>query len=212
MLSHLAQAFVLGLSMGPACLGYCAPVCVPLLGSGEQSNWRATARHLGIFLLGRLAGYTVIGGIAGLAGAFLFREARGTLWGSMHLAMGMMLVLFGALNGTAKSRQCAMPSPRENPPWFGASLGLLTGLNLCPPFGAAIAGAAATASVQNSLSYFWAFFAGTAVYFLPLIFISPFTRMEPVRQVARICMVLVGIWMIAQGGMTFLAMVWIHQP
>jgi cytochrome c biogenesis protein CcdA len=78
-------------------------------------------------------------------------------------------------------------------------LGLLTGLNLCPPFAAAITGAAETASVQNALVYFWIFFVGTAIYFLPLVLISPLTRMEPFRQIARVCMILAGIWLVLEG-------------
>jgi hypothetical protein len=59
-----------------------------------------------------------------------------------------------------------------------------------------MAGAAAIASIRNALFYFWAFFAGTAVYFGPLLLISPFSRMEAFRQVGRICLFLASIWMI----------------
>ncbi len=195
MLAQLFEAFVLGLSMGPVCLGYCAPVCVPLLGC-EQRPWKETARVLGLFLLGRFAGYSVVGTAAGAAG-MLLQSLSPVFWGIVRILMGIALLLFAFhVGGTGMNR---LPRPAVKETWFAASLGVLTGLNLCPPFGAAIAGAAATASMQTALFYFWAFFAGTSVYFGPLLFISPLSRSEAVRQIARVCLFLAGAWLMIEG-------------
>jgi sulfite exporter TauE/SafE len=203
MPSHLFEAFVLGLSMGPACLGYCAPVCVPLLAC-EQRSWKSTARILGLFLLGRLAGYSLIGVLVGAVGTLLLPNASAAFWGAIRILMGIMLVFFAwrlkAPETSWFKRTCGENTSR----WFGASLGLLTGLNLCPPFGAAMAGAAATASIRQALFYFWAFFAGTAVYFAPLLFLSPFSRREPLRHIARVCLILAGTWLILEGAVAYL--------
>ncbi len=208
MFSYLSQAFLLGLSVGPACLGYCAPVCVPLLGCEKRANWRDTGRTLGIFLAGRLAGYSLTGLVVGLVGSVFFGEMSPLLWASLRVLMGALLIVFGIYGASnAVNRQTRLED-RGRSVWYAASLGLLTGLNLCPPFGAAILGAAAAASVRISLLYFWAFFGGTAVYFLPLLFIGPFSKMEPFRQVARICLFLGGAWLIVQGGTAVLAWIW----
>ncbi len=197
MLAQLSEAFFLGLSTGPACLGYCAPVCVPLLGC-EQRPWRETGRVLGLFLLGRFVGYSAIGAAAGAVG-ILLQGLNPVFWGVVRILMGISLVLFALYVDGAGIKRLPRPAAKETSLWFAASLGLLTGLNLCPPFGAAIAGAAATASMQSALFYFWAFFAGTSVYFGPLLFISPLSRSEAVRQIARVCLFLAGAWLMAEG-------------
>lgn len=198
MIARLSEAFILGLSMGPACLGYCAPVCVPLLAC-ERRPWRAGARMLGLFLLGRLAGYSLVGLLVGAAGTLLLGNINPAVWGGVRILMGLLLILFGLLGDSPRFRWLTRPGGDPASPWFAASLGLLTGLNLCPPFGAAITGAAATASIASALFYFWAFFAGTAVYFVPLLVISPFSRIDALRQIARICLFLAGVWLVFEG-------------
>ena len=194
--------------MGPACLGYCAPVCFPLIGCSQQTRVGQTARLLGIFLLGRLAGYSLVGAIIGLAGSVLLRNMSEVLWASLRMLMGVLLIVFALLNRGPGIAQRTPTCGPGRPFWFAASLGVLTGLNLCPPFGAAIIGAAATASVSNSLVYFWAFFAGTAVYFMPLLLIGPLTKMEPFRQVARVSAMLAGAWLVWQGSVFIVPRIW----
>ncbi len=202
MWTHLTEAFILGLSMGPACLAYCAPVCVPLIGC-EHRNWKAGAHLLGLFLLGRLVGYSLVGILAGEAGTLLQHSARGAYFqAGLRIVMGALLIIFALRVGASGAGRQVTPGRESSRPLFGASLGLLTGINLCPPFGAAIAGAAATLSVRGALAYFWAFFVGTAVYFVPLLALNRFTRFDAFRQVARICMILGGCWMSIEGVLT----------
>ena len=184
--------------MGPACLGYCAPVCVPLLGC-EQRKWGASMRVLGLFLLGRLAGYTLAGIAVGVAGTLLLGKISVAAWGGIRVVMGVLLILFGLFSDSPRIRCFSKPPGDSSSPRVAALLGLLTGLNLCPPFGAAIAGAAAAASIRSALMYFWAFFAGTALYFAPLLLLNQFTKIEAFRQVARICLFLAGIWLMLEG-------------
>ncbi len=198
MLTQVTQAFVLGLSMGPACLGYCSPVCVPYLAC-EQRTWRAEARVLILFLLGRLAGYTLVGAVVGFAGTLLMRKAGVFFGGGLRVLMGSLLVIYGFLVDSQKLRLSPSHAANLSSRWFGASLGLLTGINLCPPFGVAIAGAAAAGSVRSALVYFWAFFAGTTIYFVPLVILGPLSRREALRQVARVCVFIAGSWMIVEG-------------
>ena len=199
MLSRLPEAFILGLSMGPACLGYCSPVFVPLVVSEKQSNWAGAARIVGLFLLGRLAGYSLVGIVVGTLGTLLLQGINQAIWGALQILMGMLLILFGFISDGIGLKWCPVRGRTGRSALFSATLGLLTGLNLCPPFAAAIAGAAAAASLPGAVSYFWAFFAGTAVYFVPLAFLSPFTRIEAFHQVARVCLFLAGVWLALEG-------------
>lgn len=199
MPARLSEAFILGLSMGPACLGYCSPVFVPLIASEKPPNWRGTAGMVGLLVLGRLAGYSLVGLAIGILGNYFLTGITAPVWGFVRLLMGIMLIVFGMTVDGAGMKWCPERWRGRKSLLFSGTLGLLTGLNLCPPFGAAIAGAAATASVKNALYYFWAFFAGTAVYFAPFALIGPIANKDALRQIARICIFLAGAWLILEG-------------
>lgn len=207
MLPQLSEAFILGLSMGPVCLGYCSPVFVPLVASEKHSSWQGTARVVVLFLLGRLLGYSLVGIAIGFLGALFLTGISAPVWGVVRLIMGLLLITFGMTVDGAGRKWCPERWQGRKSLLFAATLGLLTGLNVCPPFGAAIAGAAATASVAKALYYFWAFFAGTAIYFIPFALISPIARREAFRQVARICLFLAGIWLILEGA----GIIWLRR-
>jgi hypothetical protein len=67
-----------------------------------------------------------------------------------------------------------------------AALGLLTGLNLCPPFIAAGIRAAQSASMMQALAFFALFFLGTSVWFIPFTAIGCIARSKSLWQLARI--------------------------
>jgi sulfite exporter TauE/SafE len=204
MLAFLAQAFLLGLSVGPSCLGYCAPVFVPYLASEEHAGWRATCRVLTLFLLGRLVGYTLVGFAVGLVGRQLPNTAGPWVWGIVRLGLGLLLIVFGFVTGPAGVRWCAGIRRSGKGPSFAPLIGLLTGLNLCPPFAAAIAGAAGTGTSVSAVLYFWSFFVGTSVYFAPLVFLDRLSRLDVLRHVARICLFLAGGWFALEGFLSLL--------
>jgi hypothetical protein len=74
------------------------------------------------------------------------------------------------------------------------ALGLLTGLNLCPPFVAAAVRAAQTHSLPAALGFFALFFAGTLVWFLPFVGIGAARRFTAVPVVARFTAGLVALY------------------
>jgi sulfite exporter TauE/SafE len=204
MLEFVAQAFLLGLSVGPACLGYCAPVCVPYLAAEERAGWRATARVLTLFLLGRLLGYTLVGAAVGLVGKQLLSAAGPWVWGAVRLGLGLMLIAYGLLTGPAGLKWCGGIRASGRGSSFSPLIGLLTGLNLCPPFAAAIAGAAGTGSSVSAVLYFWSFFVGTSAYFAPLVLLGRASRLEVLRHIARACLLLAGGWFVLEGVLSLL--------
>ena len=78
-------------------------------------------------------------------------------------------------------------------------LGILTGLNLCPPFLAAIIGATHTGSVAGSIIYLSAFFVGTVVLFPIMIFFGLLSKIDSVKNIALICMMISGVWFVLKG-------------
>jgi sulfite exporter TauE/SafE len=88
-------------------------------------------------------------------------------------------------------------------------LGFLTGLNLCPPFIAAGVRAAETRSLSGAVLFFLAFFAGTAVWFLPAAAVSPLRRIPAAATVARMVLGLMAIYY-AYLGLVGLSWRWLH--
>ena len=76
--------------------------------------------------------------------------------------------------------------PRPSLVALPVAMGFLTGLNLCPPFLAAFAGAARTESLLQSLAFFAFFFLGTMVFFLPLPLLGALGRFSALRSIGRL--------------------------
>lgn len=172
------QGFLLGLSSGGACLSMCAPVLVPYL-MGEGNGVGRNAAAAGQFLFGRLAGYLCFAVIAWAINATLagLSAYRDLIMGCTYLPLAVLMILYGL--GRIKT-QCAVERTagrfaglrRDRRLLFIVVLGLLTGLNFCPPFLMAVAGAADTGSLAGSLLFIVAFFAGTSISFIPAPFIG----------------------------------------
>jgi hypothetical protein len=196
---HLfADAALLGLASGPACLASCGPVLLPSLAAGG-TGIGGTARTLGTFLSGRLAGYlgfSVLAWGAGLVAPTAPCQ-RTLLFGLIDLALAATLAVYA--QGTRRCAAAARPSRlvsigERARPWAPPALGLLTGLSLCPPFLVAGARAAEMRSLPAAVAFFVVFFLGTAVWSLPLLFTGWLRWLPAVADVARIVLFLLAAW------------------
>lgn len=197
------QSFLLGLANGTTCLAYCAPVLIPfMLGKGQPTrrNWLLLAQFLG----GRMGGYLLFGLLAWAAGQLIQPgEAwRGLVYGAAYLGLAGLL-LFSTFVRTPAP--CAGSAPRLRrwlrgaPALLPAALGFFTGLNLCPPFLLAFAGAAENASLAASLLFFLLFFIGTSLYFIPLPLVGLLSRHNDLRWIGKVAAALVAAYYLYSG-------------
>lgn len=196
----VGEGFAVGLAGGAACLATCAPVLLPFIAAGEGPRWRSVVA-LGQFLLGRLAGYLVFGVLAWIAGLTLLSSPRwrGWLVGSAYLGVAILMVSYGfsqprAVCAATPAREMLARARDRWPSLLPVMLGLLTGLNLCPPFVLAVTRAADAGGLLGSLTFFSAFFVGTSVYLVPLPLLGMLRRPEAVRTVARLAAGVVGVY------------------
>ena len=190
------DGFLLGLATGATCLAYCSPVLLPFL-LGEGSGIRKSALLLLQFLGGRLLGYLVFAALAWQAGQ-LWRQSgllQETAIGSVYVVLAVLLIAYGR---GAFSNVCAVRAAKQKTlwPWL---LGLLTGLNLCPPFLLAFAAAAQTRQLGDSLLYFFSFFLGTSLYFLPLPLFGGCGRREELKLVGRMAALVAALFYLYRG-------------
>jgi len=197
------RGFLLGLSSSAVCLSACAPVLVPFL-LGEARAVKADFLALGAFLSGRLVGYLAFAILAWSVGALLHPEPAtfARLIAIAYVLLGALMVLYGALRpkvwcASSAARWIGRWGPSAKamtwPPLMPAILGLLTGLNLCPPFLLAFTEAASARNIYGSLLFFFSFFLGTSLLFVPFPILGVLRKYPAMQIVGRLTAVVVGI-------------------
>ncbi len=202
------RGFLLGLANGTSCLAFCAPVLVPFLlieNRSVQENLVTLLKFLG----GRLIGYLIFGLLAWIAGWLIGGLAvyQGLLYGGAYIGFSALLIAGVVIR--PRRHTCAVNRP---PKWVAGwtallpvVMGLLAGLKLCPPMLLAFTGAANTGSLLDSLAFFIAFFAGTCVYFIPIVFVGAFRhinapeRVDALPIVGRFTAVMIAAYYILSG-------------
>ncbi|MEO0079018.1 MAG: sulfite exporter TauE/SafE family protein [candidate division WOR-3 bacterium] len=195
------KAFLLGLSTGVFCIGFCLPLVGPVLLSDEKAGITRSASRIGLFLVGRLAAYLVFGIVFGALGARLSQvlPTRFLLIGMVYCLLGMLAIVFGLVQSFPHFGLCRLALPCVNSGWYLAVLGFLAGINLCPPFLLALTAVLESGGVLRGALFFLVFFMATSVYFLPLLFSSLASRFSSLRFAARVAAVLAGAYFINLG-------------
>ncbi len=196
MVAVLVQGLTLGLSTGLFCLAYCAPVLVPFM-LAEDRRLAANARVLGEVSLGRLLAYLAVGAGVGYLGMQIQGPVLDRVIGAALVVLALLLILYVVVQGWPHLSLCR----RLNGRWmrFPILFGLLTGVNVCPPFLLAITSALGLASVLQSTLLFGGFFLGTTVYLLALLPLGALARWPDLRTIGRITAVLSGVFFLVVG-------------
>ena len=221
--SSIAQGFLLGLSSGVTCLASCAPVLLPLL-VGVRGGARRQGVLVGEYLAGRLAGYLCFGVLAWFGAQWVPGDLTGSpaLKGGLYLSMGVLMLVHGvcvfrkaggapAPRPEARHAGCAV-SPWRVRTWLArwpaaipAALGLLSGLNVCPPFVVALAQGSLAGNLAGVLLFFLSFFLATALFFVPLPLLGALSRRTGAMWVAAFAGSFVGLFFLYSGSLHLLA-------
>ncbi len=203
----METAFFLGLASGGSCLISCGPLAAALLASEKVSLKRSTAL-LSVFLSGRLFGYLGWAILSWLLGSVILQNARGpAFFSAADLVLGAWLIYYGIRRPVLTHENCpgsSLPSPesswRAHQTFFrGGAWGFLSGLQICPPFLTAVTEAAKTGSLGGSLLFFFLFYLGTGIWFIPFPFTGTLGRFPQVAQVARFLTLPLGTYFIYSG-------------
>jgi hypothetical protein len=203
-MAFLLQGFLLGLASGVSCLATCAPVLLPYL-VGEGGPMRRNAHAVLSFLGGRLTGYLIFALFAWEAGRWLRSSSQsGLIFGGVYAVLACVLVIYGFSSpagscaaGSMRGRMAAIAARR--PALLPACMGFLTGLSLCPPFLAALAGATSQTTVFASLLFFFSFFVATSLYVIPFPLAGLLGRFPAVRITGRLAAGVMGIYFLYRG-------------
>jgi thiol:disulfide interchange protein DsbD len=160
------SVWLMGVSVG---LTACTAVCLPFMGTwavGRGGGGRGALVDTGAFVAGKLAAYTLLGGLAGLLGETVAERLEGS---AGHLAIGLASLLAGLwLLWPARAGACGMIRGGRMPPF---ALGVALSLVPCAPLAALLAVAALAADPGLGLAYGLAFGLGAAL--TPLFVVVP---------------------------------------
>jgi len=207
----ILQGGLLGLSSGLTCLTSCAPILLPVMAGGGTR--RHPALLLAEFLSGRLAGYLLFAVLAWLGNQWLLKsgQTHPSVRGFLDLCLASLLLVYSYRQGRSgpssqgTTRGCVI-SPWRLQHWLRSerslipvTLGLASGLTLCPPFVTALAKAGLSGSLPSAMLFFGAFFCATSAFFLPLPLLGPAFRHRAAAQVARFSCILVALYLAYSG-------------
>lgn len=205
----MKQGFLLGLANGTTCVVYCIPVLIPYL-LGEGKNTRNNTFVVMQFLLGRLLGYLCFALLAWMTGLVILQNLayRQVILGAAYIGLAGLLLIYSVLK---PKKVCAMNKSTTYletvaakwPVLLPICLGLLTGVNLCPPFLLIFTEAAYSESLGSSLVFFWMFFLGTSIYFFPVLFLGFLRRFPQLQTVGKMTATLIALYY-AYVGLTML--------
>lgn len=200
------ESFFLGLSSGVSCLASCGIVLFPYI-MGRQASSRYITVSMGSYLGARLIVYLLLGLLAAFMGKAFFPFDvfwKSVVTGSAYLMFSFIMAV--NLIQLRKQHACSSgTTPYRLRKKYKAEYvpfiwGIVSSLNLCPPLLIAFTQTATAqlTSLQSMLSFFL-FFAGTAVYFLPLPFLGFFKKNEVLKTIGILSTALVATWFFIKG-------------
>jgi len=197
-MSPAHQGFWLGLATGPYCFAACAPFLLPCLCAEGNPALTANLLILARFLAGRLLAYLVFGAAAGALGAALGPSLPAWLPGAALGLSALLMLAYAAVKNFPRFSLCLAAARWVTPERVPFCLGILTGINVCPPF---LTGLVVTLSLGSALSgaaFFAAFFFATSLYLLPVLGVWPWLSSVRARSFGRIALFLAGLWYLFQ--------------
>lgn len=207
------EGFVLGVGTGAVCLGTCGPVLIPFLMGEARTVWQ-NAGVTAAFLSGRLIAYLLVGLLSGIAGITLLNPLRlkPCFIGSLFVLLSISMLFYGFFRF---KQVCLGHNPGMSHNWrpgkgiglFPFLVGMLTGLNLCPPFLLAIAAATQTGKWTGGIAYFFFFFLGTLLFFIPLPFVGFFRKSQATRVIGKFASIVAGLYYLYKGSILILGCV-----
>lgn len=211
LLSILIQGFVIG--AGP-CMLVCAPILLPYI-AGTKRTWQEGLKAALIFGLTRLVIYTLMGGVVGYIGYYLFQLFRAKVWGMyLWIIAGIFIIALGVLiilGKGVKNPVCRILQKLtlEDSAKSMIFLGIVIGFSPCLPLIAVLTEIMFLAEeFYQGFVYGFAFGIGTVIS--PLLLLGALTPLIPAKLIKSeksmkvfscicgILLVLAGIYIIWQ--------------
>ena len=161
---------------------------------------------IGQFLSGRLAGYLVFAVLAwGISKSIIHAGGqRELIIGSSYIILSLFLAAYGFFHikpscSAGFLKGSLWKAMNMRPAVLPAFMGFATGLSFCPPFLLALTGAIEKGSLPGSMYFFFAFFLGTSLFFIPIPFIGVLRRFSVLPIIGKMATGIIGIYYFYSG-------------
>ncbi|MBF0546266.1 MAG: sulfite exporter TauE/SafE family protein [Candidatus Riflebacteria bacterium] len=193
------EATFLGFSSGPACFLTCAPTIFPFLAGQKDNLGKNCWLNLLLFLTGRLISYLLLGTAIGILGSEFFGKTsldiQFLVRYLLHNLIGILLLWSGMGLAFPEQRFCKVLGEWYNPKTWALVLGFFSGFSFCPPLIAASTQVFSEGTIFGGIGYFFFFFIGTTVFFVPVAFFSTLAAgKESITMISRLTMIIVGLY------------------
>lgn len=201
MTALVSNGFLLGLSTGAFCLGSCLPVLLPFILVEKKSDLLRNLLVVLEFSAGRMIAYALVGFIVGYLGKKLTPGGFHLLMAAVMVGLSVLLLLYGLVRTFPHAKMCFhLKRVTGDFKRFPFLMGIMLGLNVCPPFLLAI-----TYTLDSSggpllgALFFICFFLGTSVFIIPLAFMGPFSQFPWLLRVSKVSLVASGVIFLSIG-------------
>ncbi len=199
MIRIMIEGFALGLSAGIYCLGACLVFFVPYLFVEAKEKVFENAKRVSSFMAGRLIAYIAFALIVGFAGSS-YKNIFTARFSHISLVIAsLMMLAYSLVHNFRDTKFCSRYVDRFSLMRMPFFLGLFTGLNPCPPFLVGATRLWTLGDIIGGVVLFAAFFAGTSVYIIPLVFVSGLNKTERIRRIGAMVALLSSIWFLCVG-------------
>lgn len=190
---------MLGLSAGIYCMGACLVFFMPYLLVEGADKVFENLKKISLFMLGRLIAYIAFALIVSFIGLSYHNLFTAKFSHICLIIASLLMLVYSLAHNFKDSGSCAglvKSFGLMRMPFF---LGLFTGLNPCPPFLVGVARLWTMNDITGGVILFIAFFLGTSVYMIPLVFISYLNKSQRIRRIGLMVALLSSLWFLFVG-------------
>lgn len=180
----MADSFILGLSIGSACLVTCGMVMFPYFMAGS-AGVRKITQDLLIFLSVRLIIYFILASIAWYFGQKVFTTGLLSKYlpGALYVIFAGLLIRYSIVKNSRKTCPAELAAKIDNKKLIPVFLGIVNSVGLCPALLLILTTGATKETVTQSWLAFLAFFAGSSIWFLPVPFAGKFRKKKVMETI-----------------------------
>jgi len=196
------SGFLLGLSAGPLCMGNCLLILLPF-SIGDSATHLDNApffKFIGKFLLGRFLTYIVFGLGIGYLGSLFQSTILNKIGVIAMMVLAVLLIAYGLGIKLPHHGFCKTAFNYSRSKKFPFILGILTGLNVCPPFLLAIFYSFERSTTPLfGMIFFSAFFFSTSLFLLPVLLVKYLPKGNYLMKISQITALIAGGYFIFKG-------------
>lgn len=195
------NGFLLGLSTGVFCLGSCLPVLLPFILVEKREDFFRNLLVVLEFSGGRMVAYLIVGFIVGYLGKKLPPGGSHVFMAAVMVVLSVLLLGYGLVRSFPHAKMCFFVNRVTGDfKRFPFLMGILLGLNVCPPFLLAVTYTldSGGGSLMGAL-FFFCFFLGTSVFIIPLAFMGPFSQFPWLLRLSKVSLMISGVVFLGLG-------------